>query len=361
MDGEWPPVRGYCLCLLVCLLLLLPSAPAHGADAPVLPAKAYLLMESGTGRVLYEHDSDRKLPIASTTKIMTAILALEQGKLSDVVTVGRKPYETGGSTLYLEVGEQQTLGNLLYGLMLESGNDAAVAIAEQIDGSEERFVDRMNAKARAIGATHTHFANSHGLHDPNHYSTAYDLALIARYALQNPAFRRIITMEEFAIPGAGQSPPRTLHNHNQLLGYYPGANGVKNGFTEEAGQTNVASARRGQTELIAVVLGAEQRVWTSSMALLDYGFSHFLATPVVKMGEPAEAAGGAGIEPPTPVAPRTLPAPSGGADRSSVPADTPLGPLAATAGILALTLGAPVLIICCLNPVRRLARRFRRR
>jgi D-alanyl-D-alanine carboxypeptidase (penicillin-binding protein 5/6) len=232
-------------------------------------------MDASTGQVLMEHEGDAQLPIASTTKIMTAILAIERGNLSDVVTVGQKPYDTGGSTIYLDLGERQTLENLLYALMLESANDAAVAIAEHLAGSEERFVAWMNEKARLLGANRTHFANSHGLHDPQHYSTARDLALIARYAMQNETFRRIIAVEEKEIPGAPGQPPRKLVNHNRLLGYYPGANGVKNGFTEEAGLTNVASARRGETELIAVVLGAEWKLWTSSMALLDFGFERY--------------------------------------------------------------------------------------
>jgi D-alanyl-D-alanine carboxypeptidase (penicillin-binding protein 5/6) len=185
----------------------------------------------------------------------------------------------------LDVGEQQTLENLLYALLLESANDAAVAIAEHIGGSEERFVALMNEKAKAIGATQTHFANSHGLHDPNHYSTAHDLALIARYAKQNVQFQQMIMVEEKEIAGFKQNPPRKLHNHNQLLGFYAGANGVKNGYTEEALQTNVASAKRGNTELIAVVLGAQDRLWSSSMALLDYGFSHFETHQFIKQGE----------------------------------------------------------------------------
>jgi len=258
------------------------------AEEPLspLPARAYLLMDATTGQVLVEREGHAQLEMASTTKIMTAILALERGKPDDIVTAGQKPYDTGGSTIYLDLGEQQTLSNLLLALMLESANDVAVAIAEHLAGSEEQFAEWMNDKARAVGATHTHFVNSHGLHDPNHYTTAYDLALIARYALRNQKFRELIMVEEVVIPGFRQNPPRKLYNHNRLLGYYEGNTGVKNGYTEEAGLTNVASAKRGDTELIAVVLGAENRLWTSSMALLDYGFSHFATVPVVKKGEP---------------------------------------------------------------------------
>lgn len=281
--------------ILIAVLLCLTGGPtALAADQPQLPASAYLLMDAATGRVLYEHEGSTRLEMASTTKIMTAILALEKGNLSDVVTAGPKAYETGGSTIYLELGEQQTLENLLYALMLESANDSAVAIAEHLAGSEEAFAGWMNAKAAEIGAVHTHFANSHGLHDPNHYTTAHDLALIARYAMQNPAFRALVVTEEREIPGAKSNPPRKLVNHNRLLGYYEGIVGVKNGFTEEAGLTNVAAARRGDTELIAVVLGAQDRLWTSSMALLDYGFSHFRTQQVIKAGETAGTIAAAG-------------------------------------------------------------------
>lgn len=270
---------------LWCFLALLLPVRAHADESPVLPARAYLLMDGTTGQVLHEYQGYTELPIASTTKIMTAILALEQGKPTDVVTVGQKPYDTGGSTIYLDLGEQQTLSNLMLALMLESANDAAVAIAEHLAGSEERFAGWMNEKARALGATHTHFVNSHGLHDPNHYSTAYDLALIARYAMRNQAFRELVLVEEAEIPGFKANPPRKMFSRNRLLGYYEGANGVKNGYTEEALQTNVASARRGDTELIAVVLGAENRLWTSSMALLDFGFSNYRTEKVVEKGE----------------------------------------------------------------------------
>lgn len=253
-------------------------------------------MDATTGLVLVEHEGHTPLPIASTTKIMTAILALERGKLTDRVTAGTRPFDTGGTTIYLEIGEEQTLENLMYALILESANDAGVAIAEHLAGSEERFADWMNEKARQLGVSRTHFVNSHGLHHPDHYSTAYDLALIARYAMRNERFRALVAVEEKEIPGYRENPPRKLWNRNRLLGYYEGVTGVKNGFTEEAGLTNVASARRGDTELIAVVLGAETRLWTSSMALLDYGFDHFRTMPVVTRGEPVADTRLPGIE-----------------------------------------------------------------
>jgi serine-type D-Ala-D-Ala carboxypeptidase (penicillin-binding protein 5/6) len=284
-DGGWAPLRRLIALVLLLMMLIAPAAASAADEPPVIPARAYLLMDMASGQVLYAHEGDKKLPMASTTKIMTAILALERGKLTDVVTAGQKPYDTGGSTIYLDLGEQQPLENLLYALMLESANDAAVAIAEHLAGTEEQFAAWMNAKAREIGAVNTHFVNSHGLHHPEHYTTAHDLALIARYAMQNPEFRRLVLIEEKEIPGFKENPPRKLFSRNQLLGYYEGVTGVKNGFTEEALLTNVASAKRGGTELIAVILGAENLLWTSSIKLLDYGFSHFETRRVVQKGD----------------------------------------------------------------------------
>lgn len=289
------------LTILVGILFIAAAVrPSHAAPSegpPAIEASAYLLMDGRTGKILVEENGRDRLPIASTTKIMTAILALERGVLSDLVTAGQKPYDTGGTTIYLEIGEQMTLENLLYALMLESANDAAVAIAEHLAGTEEAFAGWMNAKAKEIGAMDTHFVNSHGLHHPDHVSTAYDLALMSRYALRNPAFRRFAVVEEKEIPGYKENPPRNLINRNRLLGYYDGANGVKNGFTEQAGLTNVASARRGEMELIAVILGAQNLLWTSSMKLMDYGFDKFQTVVLASEGDLIGAASVPGAGP----------------------------------------------------------------
>lgn len=333
--------------VLLSLLLLTPAAANADDLPPAIAARAYLLMDMATGRVLYAHEGETMLPMASTTKIMTAILALERGKLTDLVTAGQKPYDTGGSTIYLDLGEQQSLENLLYALMLESANDAAVAIAEHLAGTEEQFAAWMNEKAREIGATHTHFVNSHGLHDPNHYTTAHDLALIARYAMQNPEFRRLVLVEEKEIPGFKDNLPRKLFSRNQLLGYYEGVTGVKNGFTEEALLTNVASAKRGDTELIAVILGAENLLWTSSIKLLDYGFSHFASRRVVQKGDQVGhllLPGAAGEVAVAAAEDLWVTLPIGGAtplDRSLTPLDGLSAPVApnAVAGRLTMTAG----------------------
>jgi serine-type D-Ala-D-Ala carboxypeptidase (penicillin-binding protein 5/6) len=274
--------------LMLTLCLLVGAATVVHAEREGLPdvnVRAYVVIDAATGTVLLEHEAQTPFPMASTTKIMTALLALERGNLHDVVTAGENPYNTGGSTIWLDLGERQTLENLLAAVMLESANDAAVAIAEHLAGTEEAFAGWMNERAWEMGLERTHFVNSHGLHDPDHYTTAHDLATMARVAMQNPAFRHLVTIEQKTIPGFKDNSSRELYNHNQLLGYYEGANGVKNGYTEEALLTNVASARRGDVELIAVVLGAESRVWTYSMALLDYGFSHADRIPVVQTNE----------------------------------------------------------------------------
>lgn len=322
----------FILCVALLAALVRPMF-AEEADQPALPAKAYLLMDAKTGQVLIHHEGDMQLPIASTTKIMTAVLAFERGMLTDVVTVGQKPYDTGGSTIWLDIGEQQTLEDLLYALMLESANDAAVAIAEHLAGSEEAFAAWMNEKAREIGATRTHFTNSHGLHDPAHYSTAHDLALIARYAMQNERFRALVTTEERTIPGFKATPPRRLLNRNQLLGYYEGANGVKNGFTEEAGMTNVASARRGDLELIAVVLGAESRLWTSSMALLDWGFRHVPPSQDVEIRKDNQASPGVAPDAVPSTAPPVSAAPAAGESPPPLPFWAPTGAMLAALGL----------------------------
>ncbi|HYF91726.1 MAG TPA: hypothetical protein VD969_05740 [Symbiobacteriaceae bacterium] len=202
----------------------------------------------------------------------------------------------------------------------------------------------MNAKAREIGATHTHFVNSHGLHDPNHYTTAHDLALIARYAMRNPAFRALVTTEEKEIPGFQENPPRKLVSHNQLLGYYDGITGVKNGYTEEALLTNVASAKRGDTELIAVVLGVQNLLWTSSIKLLDYGFSHFQSRRIVQRGDAAGRLTIARVGDVDVRAAEDLwvawPTGTGEPDRRMVPLDSVQAPLAAGAPVGTLIVSA---------------------
>ena len=263
--------------LLVIILLIPISASA-------ISAKSAILIDSGSGRVLYEHNSYEKLPMASTTKIMTGLLACESGKLSKNVKVSAFASVTEGSSLWLKIGEKQTLENLTYGLMLKSGNDAAVAIAEYLGGSIDAFALLMNKRAREIGAVNTDFKNPHGLDSDGHYTTAYDLALIAREAMKNEKFSEIVSTKTYSIPMQGEKWDRALKNHNRLLWNYDGCNGIKTGFTKKCGRCLVSSAERNGRELICVTLNAPDD-WKDHTYLLNYGFENFDTEVVAKKGE----------------------------------------------------------------------------
>lgn len=247
---------------------------------PSTAARAAVVMEASSKRVLYAKNPHMKLPMASTTKIMTAILAIEMGNLEDVVTVSPKAVGVEGSSIYLAKGERLTLEQLLYGLMLRSGNDAAVAIAEHIGGSVENFVRLMNRKAVQIGARNTNFVNPHGLHDDMHYTTAYDLALISAYAMQNPVFRTIVSTKYKKIPWEGRGYDRVLQNKNALLWSYEGANGIKTGYTKVSRRCLASAALRDGMQLVCVVLDC-QPWFDDSATLLDYGFANFKPYTVV--------------------------------------------------------------------------------
>lgn len=243
-------------------------------------AKAACILEMETGRVLFESNMHARLPMASTTKVMTALLAIERGNLSDEVVCSHNAFGVSGTSIYLQEGERLTLEQMLLGLMLSSGNDAAVAIAEHIGGSVEGFVEMMNARARELGAVNTHFANPHGLPDERHYTTAYDLALIAREAMGNETFRRIVSTQRSSIPWEGRTYDRQLHNKNRLLSDYPGATGVKTGFTSKAGRCLVFGALREGMELVGVVLGCGD--WfDEAERLLDSCFERYGMTRVL--------------------------------------------------------------------------------
>lgn len=257
--------------------------PGH-TQGPDLSARAAVLMDARTGVVLYgKNELQRRAP-ASTTKILTAILALERGRLDEVVTVHRGATRVGGSQIWLEPGEKLTLLELLKGMMLPSGNDAATAIAYHIGGSVEGFARLMNLRARQLGAFHSHFVNPSGLPDPNHYTTAYDLAMIARWGLELPEFRQIVRLRSDQIPWGAHEWRRSLFNTNRLLWGFAGADGVKTGTTSDAGPCLVASATREGWQLLSVVLGSSNR-WDDSARLLEYGFSHFRPHQVVAKGQ----------------------------------------------------------------------------
>ncbi len=252
------------------------AVPARAA-APALQAEAAILLDAKTGDILFQKNArDRKAP-ASTTKIVTAIIAIENGQLTDEVKVSPRAAYTPGSSMHLYAGQIITLRELITGLMLRSGNDAAVAIAEHIAGSTDNFAVLMNEKARLIGATGSHFRNPNGLSAAGHYTTATDLALITRYALANPVFADIVGTKETSIEWQdrnGRESDRNLRNTNRLLWMLEEADGVKTGTTGEAGPCLVSSATRGNQKLIAVVLHDHSR-WYDSMKLLKYGFDNF--------------------------------------------------------------------------------------
>lgn len=249
--------------------------PPVGAGRPRLQCQAAVLMEWATGAVLYAHRATEKRDPASLTKIMTAVVALERGSLSEPVRISAQAAWMPGSVMGLREGQEYTLKDLLYGLLLESGNDAAVAIAEHLAGSEREFARLMTEKAHQLGALSTCFLNPHGLTEPGHYSTAYDLALITRYALTLPLFAAIAGTAEKQVADLGQpSSERVLYNTNRLLGSYPGMEGGKTGTTAAAGACLITSAVRDGMRLISVVLDSADR-WEDTRRLLDWGFTNF--------------------------------------------------------------------------------------
>jgi D-alanyl-D-alanine carboxypeptidase len=261
------------------------AQPPSGPQPPATHAKAAALVDVSSGRLLYSLNGDEPMKIASLTKIMTAIVAIEHGKLDDVVQVSKQAAGKEGSSIYLRVGEKITLRNLLYGLMLRSGNDAATAIAEHVGGSVGGFVYLMNWKAEQIGLAHTRFANPHGLDEPNHYSSANDLAKLAAYALHNPVFRDIVRTKVKTAPNPNDPWDYKWVNKNKMLSLYEGADGVKTGYTRQAFRCLVSSATRGGQQLAVVTLN-DGDDWRDHAALLDFGFAAYPLQSVVRRGEP---------------------------------------------------------------------------
>ncbi|MBQ3503884.1 MAG: D-alanyl-D-alanine carboxypeptidase [Oscillospiraceae bacterium] len=267
---------------LLAAVLLFPG------QANALSAEKAILVDGITGRVIYEKNADRQSLIASTTKIMTALVVCEQCNVLDRMRIPKEAVGIEGSSMYLQEGEILTLQELLYGLMLSSGNDAAVALAIYCGGTVEGFAELMNDKARVLGLHNTHFENPNGLDSPGHYSTARDLAILAAYAMENPVFAKTVSTKTVTV---GQ---RHLRNHNKLLWQVEGADGVKTGFTKAAGRILVSSAKRNDRRLIAVTLNAPSD-WQDHSALLEDGFSRYSVQTVVRKGElmgTAEVEGG---------------------------------------------------------------------
>lgn len=250
---------------------------------PNLTARSAVVMDAATGTVIYSRDMDTRRYPASTTKIMTLIVALEQGNLDDIVTVSKNAEGMEGSTLWLEQGDKVPLKELLYGMMMASGNDATIAVAEHIAGSVPAFARMMNEKAREIGASDTHFVNPNGLPDENHYTTARDMALIAAYGYRLPEFEEIVGTREITFPWVKDDTHR-LRNENQMLWLYKGGNGVKTGYTDAAGRCLVSGAREDGLQLVSVVFDSVY-MWNDSIALLDYGFDQVEPEKIISKGQ----------------------------------------------------------------------------
>lgn len=273
--------------LLLGLALLLAFLPIGvAAEETGTSALACVIIDEKSGRILLSHNADAPLPMASTTKVMTALLAMELGDLNAPVTCSRNAFGVPGTSIYLSEGETLTLHDMLYGLMLASGNDAATAIAEHIGGSVEEFCRMMTARAAELGCKNTVFLTPHGLPQEGHHTTAHDLALIAREAMTHELFREIVGTQRAAIPWEGRGYDRVLNNKNRLLSTYEGATGVKTGYTKKAGRCLVFGAERDGMRIIGVVLNCAD--WFDEAArLMDKAFSQYESVTLLSQSDAA--------------------------------------------------------------------------
>ncbi|MBM4762170.1 D-alanyl-D-alanine carboxypeptidase family protein [Bacillus sp. B15-48] len=271
--------------LIMLSILIFQTIPVSVGAVESVSARNAILMEQHTGRVLYEKKAHEPERIASITKIMTAILAIESGKLREKVKVSNRASGTEGSSLYLKVGEEMLLEDLVYGLMLRSGNDAAVAIAEHVGGSLEGFVFLMNQKALELGMANTRFANPHGLDDhEDHYSTAYDMALLTKYAINNEKYKEIAGTKVHRAPNPNESWDYVWRNKNRLLtDLYRHATGGKTGYTKRAKRTLVTTAAKGDFEMIAVTLNGPDD-WNDHIHMFETGFAEYDIVEVLPEG-----------------------------------------------------------------------------
>ena len=249
------------------------SIPVEGVSA-----QKAILMDAQTGRVLYEKNADSQSLIASTTKIMTALVVCEHCNVLDRMKIPKEAVGIEGSSMYLKEGEVLSIQELLYGLMLRSGNDAAVALAIYCAGTVESFAAMMNDKARSLGLTQTHFENPHGLDSTHHYSTARDLAVLTAYAMKNPIFYQTVSTKTVTVGN------RVMQNHNKLLWRVEGADGVKTGYTKAAGRILVSSATRDGRRLICVTIN-DGNDWVDHTTLLENGFSEYSVKQIIRAGE----------------------------------------------------------------------------
>ncbi|OHR64290.1 D-alanyl-D-alanine carboxypeptidase [Bacillus sp. HMSC76G11] len=262
--------------IVLIFFLLISGLPRHSSAEMGVSARSAILIEQESGRVLFEKDAHAIRRIASITKIMTAILAIESGKMDEKATVSNRAIHTEGSAVYLQEGEKIKLEDLVYGLMLRSGNDAAVAIAEHVGGSVEGFVHLMNQKAAEIGMMNTEFANPHGLDDhENHYSSAYDMAILTRYAMENPMYQKISGTKVHRAPNPNEQWDRVWRNKNKLLtSLYEYSTGGKTGYTKRAKRTLVSTAQKNGMNLVAVTIDASDD-WNDHIEMFNMAFSKY--------------------------------------------------------------------------------------
>lgn len=262
------------------------TSTTSSTGAPAVGGAAAILVNMEDGRVLYEKNADARRAIASTTKIMTGTVALESLPLDQTITASKHATEAGESEIWLVPGEKLSVEDLLYALLVKSGNDAAVALAEASAGSEKAFVERMNAKAAELSMKNTHFANPHGLDVADHYSSARDLSILGRYAMQSEVFRTVVGTAKTTIPWPGHTYDRVLTNHNTLVGKIPYVTGIKTGYTGKAGYCLVASGTRDGVSMVTVILGEPTKasVDSDTLKLLEYGFSKYRRVVLAEKG-----------------------------------------------------------------------------
>ena len=249
-----------------------PAAPLAPGELP-LAAKGVMVIDALTGEELYQKNQEQPFYPASTTKILTALLVIESGNLDQEVVVAPEDTKVEPTSLEMKPGEKYTRRQMLYGMMLKSANDVAMALARDNAGSVEAFAEKMNRRARELGATSSHFVNPNGLHNKDHFTTPHDLSLIARAAMEQPFFRRLVSTETYPWPAV--SGTVELKNHNKLLWQYPGCTGLKTGYTVPAQQVLVSSALRDGREVISVVMHTDKPgIWEDSKLLLTYGLAH---------------------------------------------------------------------------------------
>ena len=265
--------------LIFCIFLYQPSQ-AYATEKT--SAKACVVFEANSGRLLYQKNKDEQLPEASTTKIMTALIVVENSDISQQITITKESVGIEGSSVYLREGEKLTIKELLYGLMLRSGNDCAVALALYVGKSIDNFASMMNKKAQKLGCKNTNFVNPHGLPDENHYTTAYDLGLISCQAIKNPIIKEIVSAKSTNISNDGLEYDRFLKNKNKILTLFDGANGIKTGYTKKAGRCFVGSALRDGMQLVVVLLNCGP-MFEDSMKLMQECFDQYQMKNLLKI------------------------------------------------------------------------------